>query len=1238
MRPAPVRFIALLLLLAACGPAATPAWHDEQGYRWRDLDVSRGKAGFTALDSGKTGVGFANQAGDSILLGNRVLGQGAGVSMGDVDGDGAVDVFLAKTEGCSALFRNLGNWKFENITEAAGVGACKRHSTGSALADLDADGDLDLILLSTTGPNSVFVNDGKAKFTERRDSGLDSTGRGGTTVALADIDGTGRLAMFVANYKPYFVDDSIEPQRRAFNQMIREVAPKKFEVVPEHRRDYKLVMRPDIGGLRMTQRAEVDELYLNDGKGKLTLASLKDARFLEADGKPVSDVHESFGLGARFADFNGDGAPDLYVANDFEDQDELWINNGKGTFRLADWTAQRQISNSTMGLDVADVNGDGLPDLFLVDMLANDSKRLRTQAPTNTAFIKKPGAMEMQLQHQRNTLFINRGDGTFAEVSQYAGVQASGWSWGTVFLDVDLDGWQDILVANGHLWDIMDADVLESVQNRLTGFPWQRLRWQFPQLALPNVAFRNRGDLTFEDASKTWGFAGSPDISHGIATGDLDGDGDLDVVVNRLGAPALVMRNNAPAARVAIRLSAAAPNTRAIGAKLTLRGGATPLQVREVTAGGIYMSHSDYLASFAMGAADSATLEIAWRDGRRTEMTVRANRLYEISDATALTVDRSPLTVANGQQSTVSGQPLFADATSDLKGHKHTEPEFDDWGRQFLIPDALSPLGPGIAWFDADRDGAEDLIVGAGKGGRIALFSNSGGRLAPASGAFPAAPVNLTGVVGLADGATTRILAGASTWQALADSEMIAQPAVLSVTLTRGAPAARAEAAVGSHASSTGPIALGDYDNDGRVDMFVGSRAVPLKYPLPATSGLFRNTVSGFVHDDVNAPLLRDVGMVSAGMFADITGDGHADLVLAREWDSILLLVNDGKGKYAAAPAGWGLGKWKSRWNGVAAGDVDGDGRLDIVATSWGRNGTVRADSANPLVLFHGAVGARGEQETILARHDPRVRGLAPISSYARVRTAMPGVTANAPTFAAWADATVEKALGPMMARVTRLEANTLDNVVLLNRGDRFEARAMPMEAQFAPAFYAGVADFNGDGREDVFLGQNFSQTTIGWPRDDAGRGLLMLGADSGRLVAMRGAESGLRIYGDQRGAGYADYDGDGRLDLAVSQNGAATRLFHNQSARPGLRVRLNGSATNPDALGAQVRVVYGAAMGPVREIQAGGGYWSQNGAVQVFGLAGTPTEIWVRWPGGAESRAPVPSGAREVAVTQPPK
>jgi hypothetical protein len=218
---------------------------------------------------------------------------------------------------------------------------------------------------------------------------------------------------------------------------------------------------------------------------------------------------------------------------------------------------------------------------------------------------------------------------------------------------------------------------------------------------------------------------------------------------------------------------------------------------------------------------------------------------------------------------------------------------------------------------------------------------------------------------------------------------------------------------------------------------------------------------------------------------------------------------------------------------------------------------------------------------------------------------------------------------------MSRLSAVTLDQMVFLNRGDRFEARPLARDAQLAPAFYAGVADFDGDGSEDLFLAQNFSPTTIGWPRADAGRGLVLLNDGAGALVAASGARSGIRVYGDQRGAGFADYDADGRTDLAVSQNSGTTRLFHNRGAKPGLRVRLRGPSNNPDAIGAQVRVVYGERMGPVREVQSGGGYWSQNGAVQVMGLAATPTAVWVRWPGGAESREPVPAGAREVVITQ---
>jgi enediyne biosynthesis protein E4 len=1226
-------------IAGACGepPApATPSWHQETGYRWRDLVVPRGEPGFTEMPAEKTGIHFQNDVSDSVLLGNRILGQGAGVALGDVDGDGLPDIFLAKTQGCSALYKNLGNWKFEDITKSAGVGACDRNSTGAAFADVDGNGTLDLILLSTRGPNVIFLNDGHGHFTEHKDLGLDTTGNGGTTLAMADVDGDGKLDLYVANYKAYNIDDSIPPQKRAFNQMVRQVGPNKFEVVPEFKNDYKIVMRPDMGGMRMTQRAAPDEFYLNDGHGHFTKVPFTGGRFLDPQGKPISEASESFSLAAKLVDLNGDGAPDLYVGNDFEDLDELWWNDGHGHFKRADWTAQRTISNSSMGVDVADVNGDGLPDLFVTDMLSEDTHRLRTQIPTHTALPKRPGDIETELQQQRNTLFINRGDGTFAEVGQYAGVQASGWSWGTMFLDVDLDGWPDILVANGHLWDIMDADVQEALQNRLLSFPWQRLRWQFPPLPLKNVAFRNRGDMTFEDVSAKWNFGAEADVSHAIAAADLDGDGDLDVVINRLRAPPLILRNNASAPRVAVRLIGDAPNTQAVGAKVRLLGGAVPRQEREVVVGGLYMSHSDYEVSLAMGKSDSAMLEIDWRDGRRTTLHgVKPNRLYEISQATAAQPDGSTaVQPADGSPPSTrppvhpsTDPPLFEDATSQLGGHKHVDPWFDDWERQFLIPNSLAQLGPGVAWFDYDRDGYEDLLVGAGSGGRLGVFHNEHGHLVPKPSQGPVAPADFTTVLGTAGDGGSSVLLGVSSWEGGRDI-----PSAIGVAAGAQGVAAGATTIVPSLASATGPLAVADYDGDGTLDLFVGGRAIPGRYPVPASSALYRNIHGTYVLDTANTQTLKDVGMVSAAMFADLDGDGHPDLVLAREWGSILVLLNK-NGRFVPAPESWGFNRWTSRWNGIAAGDLDGDGRLDLVATSWGRNVPAKADTADPLVMVYGVFAPGAAEEMILAKRDPRVKGLAPLNSYARVRTVMPDLATRISTFGLYADATLDQVLGPHADQVQRRSAVTLDNMVFLNRGDHFEAHALPVDAQLAPASYAGIADFDGDGNEDVFLTQNFFPTAVGLPRYDNGRGLLLLGDGKGGLTPMSGAKSGIEVYGDQRGAAYGDYDHDGRLDLVVSQNGSTTRLFHNRGAKPGLRVRVVGPASNPDAIGAQVRVVYGDKMGPVREIQSGSGYWSQNAATQVFGLSGTPTAIWVRWPGGGETRTPVPSGAKEVVV-----
>jgi enediyne biosynthesis protein E4 len=1222
--------LALALLVAACGRPVDTAWQQSDGYRWRALDVPRrGTPGFTLLDPPRSGITFRNAVSESLLVRNRVLAQGAGVCLGDVDDDGRADIFFARTDGPSALYRNLGAWHFEDITQRAGVAAPDRHSSGCTLADVDGDGDLDLILVAIGGPNALFVNDGTGRFAEQGQSAGLASSAGSTTITAADVDGDGDLDLYVANYKAYTTLDRISPQERSFDQVVRRLGPGRFEVREQYRKEYKLVDREDLGGISLQQRADADFFYRNDGAGRFVREPIaKNPRFVDEQGRVLAQEPEDFGLAAMFADLNGDGAPDLYVANDFEDPDQLWLNDGRGRFRLAPWFAVRSTSNSGMAVDVGDVNRDGRPDLFEVDMLSQETRRLKTQIPTHTALPKRPGPGEARLQMQRNTLQLNRGDGTFAEVSRLGGVGASGWSWSTLFLDVDLDGWEDILIGNGNRWDVMDGDVQYRLRNRLQEIDWRRMLFEYPPLDLPNVAFRNRGgggDLTFEDASRAWRFDLGPDISTGMALADLDDDGDLDVVINRLDKPAAVLRNDAIAPRIAVRLRGAAPNTGGIGSRIHVLGGAVPDQGREVIAGGLYLSDSDGLLTFATGKADSVTIDVDWRDGRRTVITAaRPNRLYEIDENLA---SRSPSPEGRGGQGV---RTLFDDVSDQLGGHRHVEAYFDDYARQLLLPNAFSQLGPGVAWSDVDGDGREDLIVGTGRTGSLAWFRDDGTRLrgGPTPTRLPAAPGDLTTVLG---GGGSKVIAGVSSYEMLSTREALTVPSVVAYSPLTGA----VTPLVPGDSASVGPLALADYDGDGDLDLFVGGRIVPGAYPLSPSSRLYRNSDGAFIRDTANNHLFAGIGMVSAAQFADIDGDGWPDLIVAIEWGTIRIYLNRG-GQFRPAPDMPGVAGLYSRWNGLATGDLDGDGRLDIVATSWGRNIDYHASATRPLLLYFGPFGERGRPTGLLAQEDPRIGGVAPLASYARLALALPGFAQRLRTFSAYADATVDQVLGPAAAAAARLGATTMDHMVFLNRGDRFEARPLPVAAQLAPAFYAGVADFDGDGKEDLFLSQNFFATEVATPRYDAGRSLLLRGDGAGGLEPLPGQRSGLIVYGEQRGAAYADFDGDGRLDLAVSQNGAPTRLFRNVGAVPGLRVHLVGRPGNPTAIGAQLRLRYGDRAGPVREVQAGSGYWSQNGAVQVLGRGGDATALWIRWPGGREQVVSLTSGQVEVTVPIP--
>jgi hypothetical protein len=428
-------------------------------------------------------------------------------------------------------------------------------------------------------------------------------------------------------------------------------------------------------------------------------------------------------------------------------------------------------------------------------------------------------------------------------------------------------------------------------------------------------------------------------------------------------------------------------------------------------------------------------------------------------------------------------------------------------------------------------------------------------------------------------------------------------------------------------------MALGDLDLDGDLDLFVGGRVVPGRYPEPATSRIFRWEGGRFQLDPDNTAVLQGAGLVSGAVWSDLDGDGWPELILACEWGPVRVFQNR-SGRLVETTAQLGLADFTGWWNSITTGDLDGDGRPDLVAGNWGWNGEETASRERPLPIFFGDFLDRGMVNLVESEWDPVSKDWAARRSLDALAGELPMLLEQFHSHLEFSQATLKTWMAPFQSRVRQLSVATLASTVFLNRGDHFEPMPMPREAQWAPVFGVVVADFDGDGHEDVFLAQNFFATRPGTPRLDAGRGLLLRGEGNGKLHPVGAAESGLEIYGEQRGAAAADFDGDGRTDLVVTQNGAATRLWRNASARAGLRVRLMGPPENPHGVGTSLRLKFGARLGPAREIHAGSGYWSQDGAVAVLATPEAPTGLMVHWPGGETVTVPVVPSAREMAVT----
>lgn len=1179
---------------------------------------------------------FTNRLSHRSIASNRLLSIGSGVALGDIDGDGWVDIYLCGLETSNALYRNLGQWRFEEIAASAGVDCPAQWSIGAAFVDLDGDGDLDLLVNSLGGGTRCFFNQGSRRFQEEPRRGF-FRAFGATSFGIADLEGDGDLDVYVTNYRTdTFLDrpPGLRTEMRPQPDGSRALEPLDRFITLYGKQQVPVIL----------ERGEVDVFYLNLGGARFRPIPWQVGLFRDAAGQPLTKPPTDWGLSVLFRDLNGDGHPDLYVCNDFVYwPDRLWLNQAGRFLRAAPPNTVRSVSLSSMAVDVADINHDGFDDLFVAEMLPSHREaRARQRPDTLSDAITWPLDDPLfQPEVPRNTLHLARGDGTFAEIAIFAGVAATDWTTSALFLDVDLDGWEDILAVTGNSHDVQDMDFLAGLGSAGDADTFDKRlarldRW--PHRHARTRALRNTGNLHFEEASRDWQFD-QLGVAHGMALGDLDNDGDLDVVVNAMNEPARILRNNAPSPRVGVRLRGMGENSRGIGARITLRREGR-IQSQEMVSAGRFASSDDPMRVFALGSTGRAELEVRWRDGRRSLVRdVQPNRVYEI--------DQGAAALSPGKDSASQDPPPLFQQAPLPSVPSSTNAPFDDFARQPLLPHRLSTLGPSIAWVDLNADGHEDLIVGGSDGQRTEGFLGDGaGRWTPWSG-HPSLTNGSRASASLlllpAPTLTHHFLViGESSWESPEPHPRIGQILPLSGSahpIPLSAPA--------GGLASTGPLAAADCDGDGDLDLFVGGHALPGRYPESASSYLLRQQRDHSFRPE----LLPLQTLVNGALFTDFDDDGDPDALVACEWDSPRILRND-RGSFVDTTSDLKLDVYPGRWNGVAVGDFDEDGAMDFVASNWGRNwridqSPVPADrpgtnaprigigtDPHPVFLYYGKFAADDTIHTLLASMDPVLGHVTPWRDRKSLSAAIPTVGIRFPSYLSYSRASLEEILGQPFREAKMRQAWHFESTLFLNRRSHFEPRPLPAEAQFSPAFGICAADFDGDGHEDLFLAQNFFGVDAETSRHDAGHGLILRGDGRGGFQALRPGEAGISIEGEQRSCAVADYDRDGRLDLAVAQRRGPVRLFHNRQGAPGVRVRLVGPAANPACIGARIRLRFAEGFGNPREIHAGSGFRSQDSAVLVLPVRSPPRAIHVRWPDGRLDEWPWPDSATSISLS----
>jgi len=1210
-----------LLLLGGCSNDANLEWNTEDGYAWAEVAPGYwGEVGFEKRDPSNTGISFENTLRTESILENRVLMNGSGVAAGDINGDGLVDLYFARLDGPNRLYQNVGGWTFKDITSEAGVELGGRHSTGATFADVNGDERLDLLVSTVSDGVHLYMNKGRGRLQKVENKALQGE-IGSTTMSLADIDGDGDLDLFVGNYKDVDVRDKRAPGSITVEH-ITEQRGDSIYIRKEFRDDFVL-FEGGREGPDIRQTGIENSLYVNDGSGGFSEVNYSK-RFIGENSE--RRMTKSWTLTAKFGDINSDGFPDIYVCNDFWSEDVVWINRGDGSFEQMDAESLRKTSYASMGVSFLDLGKSGNLDIFTTEMLSPLHERQMQRMDNVPPFAKKRHlSVSQRGMYRQNTLQLNRGDNTFAEIAYYAGAEATGWSWATKSVDVDLDGYQDLIVNTGHAYDYLDLDTQEHLSRRLSrGMSVSNFLLEYPTSEQRNVILRNNSDTTFTDEAEKWGFV-SKDISHGLASADLDNDGDLDIVVNRLNQVAGVYENTNTRSRIAVRLEGRPPNIDGIGAKVKLEGGPVP-QRREITAGGDYLSGSEPLAVFAANPENNDhKLIVTWPDGTRSKIEgVQPNRVYRISERGSSTFNASE---GGGPDNRTGNSERgrkefgFEDVSSRIDYAHHEDP-FEDFKVQPLLPLKLSRFGPGTSWIDLNGDGHDDLFVSAGKGGEMGVFLNDGSgnftrkRIAQASEQMAG---DQTAIVGWSDEDGQHVVVGHSNYEI----GRLEAPSAVHYTFADGAMVA--QETIPGVRSSTGPLALADYDGDGDLDLFVGGSFKPLLYPNSASSRLFENIDGSFRLDRQNTRVLSEIGLVTGAVFSDFDGDGDQDLILSRHWDSIVIFENE-DGRLRNASTELGIDEINGRWNGISTGDFNNDGLADFIVTNWGLNNVYKKRIENGFRIYYADTDRDNRSEIVesFSRNGEYV----PMRKLLDFSSVSSEIAGQIKSHEQYSNMSISDIFGTRREYLKYKEVNTLESSVFINEGEGegFERHPLPAEAQFTVAFDAEVADFNNDGNEDIFLSQNFYGQPVTRPRQDAGRGLLLEGNGKGGFDVIHERNSSVQVFGQQRGAASSDINDDGKVDLVVTQNNAPTKLFINRSTRPGLSVRLKGPPENANAIGSSIRLIYeDSTKGPRREVQAGSGYFSQSSATQVMGISGDPARIQVDWFDGSTKTIDIP-------------